>query len=385
MAKGLKRLAAAFGIWGVLLTPLPAFAEGEPALDIPADSCILVAGDAVLYEENADQPMPPASITKIMTLLLTFEALEAGQISLDQTVVCSEHAASMGGTQIWLEPGEEMALSDIIKATAVNSANDCAMVLAETVAGSEEAFVQRMNQRAKELGMENTHFENPTGLDAEGHLSTARDIAIMSVELLKHPGVTDFTTIWMDALRNGETGLVNTNKLVRYYDGCTGLKTGTTDGAGSCLSASASRDGLSLVAVSMGSDTSDERFDACRTLLDYGFANFESFTPTLPQDQLTPIPVSGGTAETAALSPAETQPVVLPKGKSGAVEVSVSRPETLSAPVKAGQEIGSASFTLDGEEICALPLLAAEEVPAMGFSYALQKLWELLTCPPQLW
>ena len=252
-------------------------------------------------------------------------------------------------------------------------------------AGSEEAFVQRMNQRAKELGMENTHFENPTGLDAEGHLSTARDIAIMSVELLKHPGVTDFTTIWMDALRNGETGLVNTNKLVRYYDGCTGLKTGTTDGAGSCLSASASRDGLSLVAVSMGSDTSDERFDACRTLLDYGFANFESFTPTLPQDQLTPIPVSGGTAETAALSPAETQPVVLPKGKSGAVEVSVSRPETLSAPVKAGQEIGSASFTLDGEEICALPLLAAEEVPAMGFSYALQKLWELLTCPPQLW
>ena len=379
------RLASAFGILGVLLAPLPAFAEGEPALDIPAESCILVAGDTVLYEENADQPMPPASITKIMTLLLTFEALEAGQISLDQTVVCSEHAASMGGTQIWLEPGEEMPLSDIIKATAVNSANDCAMVLAETVAGSEEAFVQRMNERAEALGMENTHFENPTGLDAEGHLSTARDIAIMSVELLKHPGVTDFTTIWMDALRNGETGLVNTNKLVRYYDGCTGLKTGTTDGAGSCLSASASRDGLSLVAVSMGSDTSDERFDACRTLLDYGFANFESFTPTLPQDQLTPIPVSGGTAETAALSPAETQPVVLPKGKSGAVEVSVSRPETLSAPVKAGQEIGSASFTLDGEEICALPLLAAEEVPAMGFSYALQKLWELLTCPPQLW
>ena len=379
------RLASAFGILGVLLAPLPAFAEGEPALDIPAESCILVAGDTVLYEENADQPMPPASITKIMTLLLTFEALEAGQISLDQTVVCSEHAASMGGTQIWLEPGEEMALSDIIKATAVNSANDCAMVLAETVAGSEEAFVQRMNERAEELGMENTHFENPTGLDADGHLSTARDIAIMSVELLKHPGVTDFTTIWMDALRNGETGLVNTNKLVRYYDGCTGLKTGTTDGAGSCLSASASRDGLSLVAVSMGSDTSDERFDACRTLLDYGFANFESFTPTLPQDQLTPVPVSGGTAETAALSPAETQPVVLPKGKSGAVEVSVSRPETLSAPVKAGQEIGSASFTLNGEEICTLPLLAAEEVPAMGFSYALQKLWELLTCPPQLW
>ena len=378
------RLASAFGILGVLLAPLPAFAEGEPALDIPAESCILVAGDTVLYEENADQPMPPASITKIMTLLLTFEALEAGQISLDQTVVCSEHAASMGGTQIWLEPGEEMALSDIIKATAVNSANDCAMVLAETVAGSEEAFVQRMNERAEALGMENTHFENPTGLDADGHLSTARDIAIMSVELLKHPGVTDFTTIWMDALRNGETGLVNTNKLVRYYDGCTGLKTGTTDGAGSCLSASATRDGLSLVAVSMGSDTSAERFDACRTLLDYGFANYESFTPAVPEEELTPVPVSGGTAASAALSPAETRPVVLPKGRSGSVEISVSLPEELSAPVAAGQEVGRASFTLDGEEICALPLLAAEGVPEMNFSFALFKLWEKLTHPPRL-
>ena len=196
-----------------------ALAEEAPSntvqLDIPAKSCILTdsAGN-VLYEDNADQQMPPASITKIMTLLLTFEALDAGTLSEDQMVTCSEYAASMGGTQIWLEPGEEMALSDIIKATAVNSANDCAMVLAETVAGSEEAFVAMMNEKAAALGMTGTHFENPTGLDADGHLSTARDIAIMSAELLKHEGVTEYTTIWMDSLRNGETGLVNTNKLV---------------------------------------------------------------------------------------------------------------------------------------------------------------------------
>ena len=269
-----------------------ALAEEAPSnavqLDIPAKSCILTdsAGN-VLYEDNADQQMPPASITKIMTLLLTFEALDAGTLSEDQMVTCSEYAASMGGTQIWLEPGEEMALSDIIKATAVNSANDCAMVLAETVAGSEEAFIAMMNEKAAALGMTGTHFENPTGLDADGHLSTARDIAIMSAELLKHEGVTEYTTIWMDSLRNGETGLVNTNKLVRYYTGCTGLKTGTTDGAGSCLSATATRDGVSLIAVSMGSETSNDRFASCRTLLDYGFANY-GLVSAAPE---TPLPV----------------------------------------------------------------------------------------------
>ena len=383
------RLAALVIAAGIYTFCIPAAAAEEATggtanavtLDIPARSCILVSGDTVLYEENADEPMPPASITKIMTLLLTFEALEAGQISLDQTVSCSDYAASMGGTQIWLEPGEEMALSDIIKATAVNSANDCAMVLAETVAGSEEAFVQKMNERAAELGMENTHFENPTGLDADGHVSTARDIAIMSVELLKHDGVTDYTTIWMDSLRGGETGLTNTNKLVRYYDGCTGLKTGTTDGAGSCLSASATRDGLDLVAVSMGSDTSAERFAACRTLLDYGFATYESFTPAVPPEQLTPVPVSGGRAESVAPAAADTEPLIIPKGRGEAVELAVTLPEGLTAPVAAGEEIGEAVFTLDGETVCTLPLTAAEEVREMDFAFALGRLWELFTRP----
>lgn len=380
------RLAALVIAAGIYTFCIPAAAAEEATggtanavtLDIPARSCILVSGDTVLYEENADEPMPPASITKIMTLLLTFEALEAGQISLDQTVSCSDYAASMGGTQIWLEPGEEMALSDIIKATAVNSANDCAMVLAETVAGSEEAFVQKMNERAAELGMENTHFENPTGLDADGHLSTARDIAIMSVELLKHDGVTEYTTIWMDSLRGGETGLTNTNKLVRYYDGCTGLKTGTTDGAGSCLSATASREGLSLIAVSMGSPTSDERFSACRTLLDYGFSAFESYTPQVEAGELPEIRVKNGVEGTVAPVLGEAPALLVAKGKSGDVTRTVSLPEEVEAPVEEGQRLGEITFALDGSQLAAIPITAESAVPKMDFSTAIRMIFSML-------
>lgn len=380
------RLAALVIAAGIYTFCIPAAAAEEATggmanavtLDIPARSCILVSGDTVLYEENADEPMPPASITKIMTLLLTFEALEAGQISLDQTVSCSDYAASMGGTQIWLEPGEEMALSDIIKATAVNSANDCAMVLAETVAGSEEAFVQKMNERAAELGMENTHFENPTGLDADGHLSTARDIAIMSVELLKHDGVTDYTTIWMDSLRGGETGLVNTNKLVRYYDGCTGLKTGTTDGAGSCLSATASRDGLSLIAVSMGSPTSDERFSACRTLLDYGFSAFESYTPQVEAGELPEVRVKNGVAGTVSPVLGEAPSLLVAKGKSGEVTRTISLPEEVEAPVEEGQKLGEITFALDGSQLAAISITAESAVPKMDFSTAIRMIFSML-------
>ncbi len=388
-------------LMGVFLAGFPVSAEGaegtaetsetseaagsgeKTVLDIPAKSCILVDGAGnVLYEDNADEQMPPASITKIMTLLLTFEALEAGTLSLDQTVTCSEYAASMGGTQIWLEPGEEMSLSDIIKACAVNSANDCAMALAETVSGSESAFVALMNERAAELGMKGTHFENPTGLDAEGHLSTARDIAIMSAELLRHEGVTDYTTIWMDSLRGGETGLVNTNKLVRYYSGCTGLKTGTTDGAGSCLSASATRDGMSLIAVSMGSTTSKERFAACRTLLDYGFASYENYTPEIPEGSLVPIPVVGGQEETVLPLVQMPESVLIPKGKGGEVQMELHLPESVTAPVAAGDSLGEAAFTLDGKTLCTARLTAERDVGKIGFSFVLHRLWELLTSAP---
>ena len=364
-----------------------ALAEEAPSntvqLDIPAKSCILTdsAGN-VLYEDNADQQMPLASITKIMTLLLTFEALDAGTLSEDQMVTCSEYAASMGGTQIWLEPGEEMALSDIIKATAVNSANDCAMVLAETVAGSEEAFVAMMNEKAAALGMTGTHFENPTGLDADGHLSTARDIAIMSAELLKHEGVTEYTTIWMDSLRNGETGLVNTNKLVRYYTGCTGLKTGTTDGAGSCLSATATRDGVSLIAVSMGSETSNDRFASCRTLLDYGFASYENFTPVLDDQTLAPVPALGGQSEQVSISADMPEGILIPKGMADQVKVEVTKESTVTAPVEEGTVLGNAVISLDGKVLVQIPLRAKEQVEKIDFSFALRRLWMLFTISP---
>lgn len=364
-----------------------ALAEEAPSnavqLDIPAKSCILTdsAGN-VLYEDNADQQMPPASITKIMTLLLTFEALDAGTLSEDQMVTCSEYAASMGGTQIWLEPGEEMALSDIIKATAVNSANDCAMVLAETVAGSEEAFVAMMNEKAAALGMAGTHFENPTGLDADGHLSTARDIAIMSAELLKHEGVTEYTTIWMDSLRNGETGLVNTNKLVRYYTGCTGLKTGTTDGAGSCLSATATRDGVSLIAVSMGSETSNDRFASCRTLLDYGFASYENYTPILDDQTLAPVPALGGQSEQVSISADIPEGILIPKGMADQVKVEVTKESTVTAPVEEGTVLGNAVISLDGKVLAQIPLRAKEQVEKIDFSFALRRLWMLFTISP---
>lgn len=268
-------------------------------LELPAKSVILIEGSTgkVLYEENADDKMPPASITKIMTLLLVMEALDAGKINLSDKVTASEHACSMGGTQIWLEPNEQMTVEELLKATAVVSANDAAVALGELIAGSESAFAFMMNEKAKSLGMKNTTFKNATGLDADGHLSTARDISIMSRELLKHRAITKYTTIWMDSLRDGKNELVNTNKLIRFYKGATGLKTGTTDGAGACLSASAARDGMELIAVTMGSANSKERFASARSLLDYGFSGFSVVKPKTEASLLKPVKVLGGVSE----------------------------------------------------------------------------------------
>ena len=375
----MRRFLAAFAVIFFLFSSLGSAVFAAEPLSVPAKSCILTdLNGTVLYEENADAPMPPASITKIMTLLLTFEAIDEGRLSLDQTVSCSEHAASMGGSQIWLEPGEEMTLSDIIKGAAVNSANDCAMVLAETVGGSEEGFVEMMNRKAQELHMTGTHFENPTGLDADGHLSTARDIAIMSAELLRHKKAAEYTSIWMDSLRNGKTALVNTNKLVRFYDGCIGLKTGTTDGAGSCLSAAAVRDRMTLIAVSMGSPTSKERFAACRALLDYGFSSYELFSPVLSEEDLAPIPVKGGESENVLLSFKVPDGVPIPKGRTDEVKKEVSRSDFLAAPVSEGAEAGTAEFSLDGETLIRIPLQTAEEIPEVSFPFFLKMLWETI-------
>lgn len=351
-------------------------ADIDPSLTITAKSAILMerSTGTVLFEHDADKQMPPASITKVMTLLLVFEAMDAGKFTMETEIVASEHACSMGGSQIWLEPGEVFTVNELLKAAAISSANDACVALGEAVSGSEETFVELMNERAAELGMKNTVFKNCTGLDAEGHLSTARDIAIMSAELLRHPEIKNYSTVWMDSLRGGKTELTNTNRLVRFYKGCTGLKTGSTDGAGCCLSASAERDGMELISVTLGSPNTDERFAAGRKLLDYGFANFALVKMTPPEEYLAPIPVAHGTAETVQPICEEPAAFLLKKGQEAGVEQSVYLPEKLEAPVKAGDVLGRVTVTLSGGEIGGYDIVAAEDVPRMGLFEALKKL-----------
>ena len=337
------------------------------ALEIAAPSAVLMdaATGTVLYEKNAHEPLAPASVTKIMTLLLVMEALDSGRISWDDTVTASEAAAAKGGSQVYLEPGEQMSMEEMIKSVAVVSANDCATALAEHVAGSEAAFVEMMNKRAAELGMADTHFVNCTGLDDEPnaaeHLTTAYDIALMSRELLKHDRIREFTTIWMDTVRNGEFGLSNTNKLVRFYQGTTGLKTGYTSSAGHCLSASAERDGLELIAVVLHCSSSGERFQSAKQLLDYGFAGYTLVTP----DETTEIPaVPVLLGEVDAITPvlSEASPVLVEKGQAGKITTRVEVAEQVRAPVEAGQRLGTLTIQSDGSPLAAVPLVAPEAV-----------------------
>lgn len=360
-------------------------AEGRfamPSFDVPAKEAILIAQDTgdVLYQKNPDARVPIASITKVMTLLLTFEAIDAGKISLSDIVPVSEHAYSMGGSQIWLEPGEQFTLDEMIKAICVSSANDAAVAVAEFVGGSEPVFAEMMTKRAQELGMENTSFKNACGLDTEGHFSSARDVAIMSRELLsRHPGITAYTTIWMDSLRGGATQLINTNKLLRSYQGITGLKTGTTGGAGICISASATRDGLSLIAVVLGSSTSEERFAAATALLDYGFANYE--VAGMPDLSAQPgsLPVTGGAEQEVELVYTLPEHLLLKKGEGAALEAAVTLPESVGAPVQAGAELGSVRLAVGGEELGVYPITAKNTVEAMTFGIAFDRLWQALT------
>ena len=358
-------------------------AENQPAVqaitpagtrdfDLPCQAAILVDEDSgtVLYEKNADEQRPIASITKVMTLLLTFQALEEGKIHLDDVVPVSEHAYSMGGSQIWLEPGEQMTLNDMLKAICVSSANDAAVAVAEFVGGSEPAFVQMMNERAAELGMTSTHFENACGLDQEGHLSSARDVAIMSREmLLHHTEVRDYCSIWTDTLRDGATQLVNTNKLLKSYSGITGLKTGTTSKAGVCISASAERNGLRLIAVVLGSASGKERFEAATTLLDYGFANYENVTAELPADAPQALPVTRGTSETVTLQYEAPQKCLVPKGQGEQLHVEVELPQTLQAPVAAGAPVGTVHWKSGESDLQTFSITAAQDVEALSFGY----------------
>lgn len=365
-----------------ILRGFAASAEGlTPAtaadFDVPCAAAILIDEDSgtVLYEKNADDRRPIASITKVMTLLLTFEALEAGKIHLDDFVPVSEHAYHMGGSQIWLEPGEQMTLDDMLKAICISSANDAAVAVAEYVGGSEPAFAEMMNARAASLGMTNTHFVNACGLDEEGHLSSARDVALMSREmLLHHTEVRDYCSIWMDTLRGGATQLVNTNKLLKSYSGITGLKTGTTGKAGVCISASAERDGLRLIAVVLGSASGKERFQAASTLLDYGFAHFESAAAELPADAPQTLPVARGTAEAVTLTYDAPGRYLMPKGESGSLQVTVELPDTLTAPLKAGETVGSVKIMNGSTAIRTYPVTAAQDVDALSFGYCFGKL-----------
>lgn len=352
---------------------VPAWAEetfnAGDELNLGGRSIILVEETTgrVLFERDADVQMPPASITKIMTLLLTMEAMEQGKFSLDTMATCSKHAASMGGSQIWLEEGEQMSVDDIIKAVCIKSANDAAVVLAELVGGSEEVFASMMNERAKELGMTKTHFVNASGLDAEGHLSTARDISLMSRALMRHDKIFEYTKIWMDTLRGGKTELVNTNKLIRYYEGATGLKTGTTDGAGSCLSATAKRDGLSLIGVVMGFENSKLRNAAAKKLLDFGFANFKIVTPEISEDIPESLEVVGGVEEKVGLTTAEIPSILVNKSNNGKIEQNITISGPLKAPVEKGEKVGKVEVKINGKTECEYDIITCEGAEELTF------------------
>ncbi len=349
--------------------------SGQP-VEIHAKSAVLmeVSTGKVLYEMNSHEKRAPASITKVMTALLTMEAVESGRISLDDMVLVSEHAQSLGGTTIFLEAGGQMSGNDMLKGMMVNSANDAAVALGEHIAGSEEAFVAMMNQRAQELGMTDTHFVNCHGLDAEGHETTAHDIGIMSVELLRHEKIMDYTTIWTDSLRNGATGLANTNRLIRFYEYATGLKTGTTNHAGRCVSASARKDGLHLVAVVLGGEQKNDQFNGARNLLEWGFANYSLVEPPIEQDLLKPVKVLHGVEAQVELENDSIGKVLLEKGKEGQLQCAVDLAEDVEAPVEKGQVLGKIVITADGETITEIPLKASKAVEKLSFGKAFELL-----------
>lgn len=360
-----------------------ALTAAQPDLTLNCRAVCLIDQDTgtVLYEKNADQQMPIASITKVMTLLLTFEAIHDGRLTLDTPVPVSEHAYHMGGSQIWLEPGEQFTLDEMIKAICVSSANDAAVAVAELVGGSEQGFVQMMNDRAAELGMTNTTFHNACGLDTEGHLSTARDVAIMSRQILTTcPEVLHYTGIWTDTLRGGATQLVNTNKLLHRYNGITGLKTGTTSGAGVCISASATRDGLNLIAVVLGAPSSKDRFEAATTLLDYGFAAWRAAPLPAMEDRPLLIKVKGSAEESVPLEySALPESILMPKESAAELTAQLTLPDELDAPVQQGQAVGMVRI-LAGESVLGeYDICAAADAPEMDFGTALGLLWGTLT------
>ena len=356
----------------VLILGCVAVPAGAVQLDLPAKGAVLIdaATGTVLYEQDSHTALPPASVTKVMTMLLIMEAIDDGRIGWEDSVTASETAAAKGGSQIYLKVGETMSVSTLLKSVAVSSANDAACALAEHIAGSETAFVGMMNQRAKELGMNDTNFVNCTGLDddpeAKDHKTSAYDIAVMSRELLtKHPDIKKFTTIWMDTVRDGSFGLSNTNKMVRFYSGATGLKTGYTSQAGFCLSASADREGMELIAVVLGCETSAQRFAACKSMLDHGFASYALINPQMEENIF--VPVTLGKAKQVQAVPAADSALLIDKSQKNTVQIRTEVEESVAAPVSKGQRLGTMTVRAGEQILAQIPLVAAEPVDRLSF------------------
>lgn len=372
----MKRLTAI--LLGLLI--MAALCIPARAVEIPltSPSALLMEKSTgqILYALNEHEKLAPASVTKIMTLLLTMEAIDSGKISYDDVVTVSANAAGMGGSQVFLSEGEQITVEDLLKSVCVSSGNDAAVALAEYVAGVADLFVVQMNERAAELGMNDTNFVNCTGLTAAGHVTSAHDIALMSRELLlHHPDIHRFTTIWMDTIRDGSFGLSNTNKLVRYYEGCTGLKTGYTSEAGYCMSATAEKDGMELIAVIMHGETSDKRNEDAKTLLNYGFSTY-AITDVTPAEPLPDVAVTLGTADTVAVVPGE-QTLLTEKSRAGGLTQTVELPEKVAAPVTKGQQLGTLTVCDEGAVVLTVPILAAETVEKLTWG---QVLGSMLRC-----
>lgn len=349
-------------------------------LDVNAKAAVLMEASTgqILYENNPDEELPIASVTKIMTMLLIMEALDSGKIQMNEMVTSSERAKSMGGSTMFLETGEQLSVHDMLKGIAVASANDGCVAMAEHIAGSEAGFVQMMNDRAKELGMEHTQFVNTNGLDADGHYSSAKDVAIMSRALISHEKIFEFTTIWMDSLRDGKFQLANTNKLVRFYKGANGLKTGSTSKAKCCLSGTAKRDDMQLIAVVLGAPTSKERFASASSMLDYGFANYAVKKQVTQDENLGTVKVTKGEADVVNAVAKDTYSMLTPKGVQNAIEKNVQLDSEVCAPVEKGQVIGKAEIISDGQVIAQVDVVAGEAVAKKPFGSVLLDIFKKL-------
>ena len=366
MLKKISSLILCF-LFTLSVCTVGASAEGVPQITVPAAILMDQATGTVLFEQNADERRAPASVTKVMTLLLIMETVDGGKLTWETPVNVSPEAAGMGGSQVYLKEGETMTVEEMVKCIAVVSANDCCVAMAEAISGSTASFIEKMNERAAELGMKNTHFNSCTGLDTEDHYTTARDIAIMSRELMKHDRIKQYSTIWMDTVRDGAFTLSNTNKLIRFYDGATGLKTGFTDDAGYCLSATATRDSLSLIAVVLGGQTSDQRFNDAKALLNFGFTQYEIYRQS--PAEIRAVAVIKGMEDTVRPVLAKEPAFLVPKGSAANVTYTINLPESVAAPVDEGQKLGSVDYLLDGEVIGSIDLLAENRLQKATFGH----------------